>query len=250
MPRPAALVALLCLCPLPAIAADGLFVWSDPAAMAVKLARFDAADPAQITGLRVLMPLQSISVTQTAVATGGTAIGICHELQDGNEGDWELLGFDAKGNPTWTLQINDLGDGLAPFLGADARPGTGHLFFYSCDNGGATGVAGVLAFDLGIYRTETGDMRIARINVDGRTGRIIAADLRPPAAKSALPLVRNPFDHWSRVDGGARIMSTEGVFTFPAGGTGPVLWGTHPMRWQGVAAVTGHDFAWWLPPPP
>lgn len=232
----------------PVWADAGVMVWNDPAAMAVKLATLDAANPALVTGIKVLVPLQSISVTMTAVASGGGAIALCHELQDGNEGALYLLGFTPKGRATWALHIGDLTDQLTALIGPDGGPQNGHRFFYSCVNGGATGQPGVVAFDIGLYRTQTGDERTARIQINGRTGRLIAAELRVPGTASALKLGRNPASQPQK-PGTLMVMNPTSGLVFP-GGTGAVMWGTSPLRHKGEAAVRGHDFAWWLPAKP
>lgn len=250
MIRPAATTALIAALTLalPARAAKGLMVWNDPQAMAVKLATLDAANPAQITSIRVLVPLQSISVTMTAVASDGSAIAVCHEVQDGNEGQLYLLGFSPEGRMSWSLHIGDLTDQLTALIGPQGGPQPGHLFFYSCANGGATGAPGVVAFDIGLYRTQTNDQVTARIHMDARQGRLIAAELRAPGTASGLPLGRNPMIHRA-APGAVSVMDPTAGFGFPTG-DGVVLWGTTPLRHKGEAAVRGHDFAWWLAPKP
>lgn len=240
---------ILCLfAAFPAMAADGLFVWNDPGAMAVKMVTLSPDNPAEATGMKALLPLRSISATMTAVSSDGTAIGICHEIQDGNEGDMELFGFDAKGRQKWDLHIGSFTDGLEAIIGPDARPNLGDRFFYSCKNGGATGKAGVLAFDIGLFRTGPNDEVIARIHINGKTGKIIAADLRAIGEKSTIKLGRNPFDRMEKASGDTVVYNPEAMFVFPDGGEGRVMWGTQPIRWKGEAVVNGHDFAWWLPP--
>jgi hypothetical protein len=241
-----ALALLLCR---PALAADGLFVWNDPQAMAVKLATLSPRDPAEATGLRVLLPLRAISVTMTAVASDGGAIGICHELQDGNEGGLELLGFDPRGRQTWRLGWGEVVEAMAATAGPGVAPGAGHRVFLSCANGGATGRAGITAFDIGVARTEFGDEVVVRLHLD-RRGRAVAGEMRAPGARSGLKLGRNPSDRMERTAEGLVVMDPEAQLVFPEGGEGRVLYGSRPIRWQGEAAVSGHDFAWWLPPRP
>lgn len=250
MIRTAATLASLILTALPASARDGIVVWNDARDLAVKLAILSSDDPTEATRLVTLVPLRTISVTMTAVAADGTAVGVCHELQDGNEGGFEMLGFDARGRLKWSFSYGGLKEAANAVLGPGTLDEAGGLLFLSCVNGGATGQPGVLAFDVGITRTTPGDEVILRLHLSGRTGKPVAAELRPKGAAATLPLGRNPFDRMERVEGGGVVYDPEAQLVFPEGGTGRLMWGSSPIRYQGSAIAIGHDFAWWLPPLP
>lgn len=249
MLRTAAVLACLVLTSLPAVARDGIVVWNDDRDLAVKLATFSPDNPSEATRLVTLVPLRTISVTMTAVASDGTAVGVCHELQDGNEGGFEMLGFDARGRQKWSFGYLGLKEAANSALGPGTLDEAGGMLFLSCVNGGATGQPGVLAFDVGITRTGLGDEVILRLHLAGRSGKPVAAELRPTGAEPSLPLGRNPFDRMERVEGGV-IYDPEAQFIFPEGGTGRLMWGSSPIRYQGSTVAIGHDFAWWLPPRP
>jgi hypothetical protein len=250
MIRTAAFACLLLAAAFPAAARDGIVVWNDDRDLAVKLATLSPDDPAEATRLVTLVPLRTISVTMTAVASDGTAVGVCHELQDGNEGGFEMLGFDARGRQKWSFGYGGLKDAANAVLGPGTLDEAGGLLFLSCVNGGATGQPGVLAFDVGITRTTLGDEVILRLHLSGKTGKPVAAELRPKGATAMLPLGRNPFDRMERVEGGGVVYNPEAQFVFPEGGVGRLMWGSSPIRYQGSAVAIGHDFAWWLPPRP
>jgi hypothetical protein len=249
MIRTAAALACLLLSALPAASRDGIVVWNDDRDLAVKLASLSPEDPSVATRLVTLVPLRTISVTMTAVASDGMAVGVCHELQDGNEGGFKMLGFDARGRQKWSFGHLGLTEAANSVLGPGTLEEAGGRLFLSCINGGATGQPGVLAFDVGITRTGLGDEVILRLHLAGRTGKPVAAELRPKGATATLPLGRNPFDRMEQVEGGV-VYDPEAQFVFPEGGTGRLMWGSSPIRYQGSAVAIGHDFAWWLPPRP
>lgn len=249
MSKTTAALACFFLTALPAAARDGIVVWNDDRDLAIKMATLSPDDPSEATRLVTLLPLTAISVTMTAVASDGTAVGICHELQDGNEGGFEMFGFDARGRQKWTLSYGGLKDAANAVLGPGTLDEAGGLLFLSCDNGGATGQPGVLAFDVGITRTTLGDEVVLRLHLSGKTGKPLAAELRPRGSAATLPLGRNPFDRMERVEGGV-VYDPEAQFVFPEGGSGRLMWGTSPIRFKGSTVAVGHDFAWWLPPGP
>ena len=49
----------------PALAVEGVFVWNDPDQMAIRMASFDSADPAEVTSVKVLAELTQVSAAKS-----------------------------------------------------------------------------------------------------------------------------------------------------------------------------------------
>jgi hypothetical protein len=248
------LIALLVAVSGTARADEALLVWNDPDRMAIRLVRFDTRDPSQATGLVDLEPLKTISATMTGVSSDGKAIGLCHQVQDGNEAPASLIGFDARGRKKWEVFPRDLHAALQENLGADfgLTSGPDRLTF-SCVNAGATGKAGGLAFDIGVTIAIVGAGATAdvtmRVHLNGKTGAVLAVS---DVGKSgySLGLGPNPVGplHRDTVTGKTFYVMTDGAFVLPEGGKGRALWSTQAIRWNGTPVGEGSDFAWFVPP--
>lgn len=244
---------------LPAHAEEGVFVWNDPEAMAVRMIRFDRDDPGHATSLKTLAELTSVSETMTGVSFDGKAIGLClHEL-DGNEAPAWLIGYDSKGRQLWKKGAGDYLAALQGILPAGIKIGyDANWFTFSCADAGASGVAGELAFDVAFHagRPEPDGFVISdkteafrgRLIVSGKTGKVIAAALVQDG-KSTLQLGPNPVApiYKDPVTGAEYGLGYDPGFVIPKGGRGRVLWGERAIRWQGAPIVEGFDFAWYLP---
>lgn len=255
----AMLFALGLLIAQPAHAAQGVFVWNDPAALAIRMITFDQDDPATATRVLTLAELSTVSQTMTGVSADGKAIGLClHEL-DGNEAPAWLIGYNSKGKQIWK---NTAGYYLAALKGILPEGYTigydASWFTMDCADAGASGREGELVFDVNFHAGKPEpDGRVisdktepfrGRLVVSGKTGKVIAAAL-VLEGKSTLPLSRNPAApvHIDPVTGAEYGLGYEAGFVFPKGGKGRVFWGDRPIRWQGVPVVEGFDFAWYLP---
>lgn len=258
MPRralPLALALLAC----PAQAAEGVFVWNDPAAMAIRMATFDSADPATVTGMKTLAELTSLSSTMTGVAADGEGIGLCRQEQDGNEAPAWLFGFDRQGQEIWrqngAAYLTAL-ESVLPAGLATGRANSPSWFTFECKDAGASGEAGVLAFDLGFSAGKpdaegflSGKVTdfVGRLHVEAKTGKVLAVAL-VKKGKSALVLQPNPKSRTYTDDTGQTFqLGNESSIQLPKGGKGRVMWGDRPFRWNGEPVVEGFDFAWFLP---
>lgn len=253
------LFALGLLIAPPALAAQGVFVWNDPEAMAVRMISFDRDDPGTATALMTLAELSTVSETMTGVSSDGKAVGLClHEL-DGNEAPAWLIGYDTKGRQVWKKGAGDYLAPLQGILAAGFKIGyDANWFTFSCADAGASGVAGELAFDVTFYAGKPeADGRVisdksqafrGRLSVSGKTGKVIAAALVQDG-QSTLRLGPNPLApiYKDPVTGAEYRLGYDPSFVIPKGGRGQVLWGDRAIRWQGAPIVEGFDFAWYLP---
>lgn len=250
------LTVLFALAAAPVAAAEGVLVWHDDADMAVKLAVLQGDDPRHVTALHVLAETQTISATMTAVSADGQAVGLCHQVQDDNESPASLRGYDLQGREIWKRFPSEIHAQIEAGLpeGVELASSSDRLTF-SCEDGGASGAPGGLAFDVGVSAGPRGadgfvsDYKTWRIrlHLDGASGALLAAE---PVRKGGLVMVRPNRDRLARTpDGSAVVMEGRGsVLVLPEGGTGRVLWGEQAIRWQGKPVGEGHDFAWFIPP--
>lgn len=256
-----ALFALALLTASPAFAAEGIFVWNDPDQMAIRMITFDRADPAAVTGVKVLAELTTVSATMTAVSSDGKTIGLCRQERDDNEAPAWLFGFDRKGRQIWRQNAGDYIEALGKALPKGLKPIHYYdpsWFTFECRDAGASGDPGVLAFDVGfsagkpdgdgfVVNDDARDF-IGRLHVDARTGKVLAVAV-VEGGKSALVLQQNPRQPIYTDDAGQTYMlGTDAAIQLPKGGRGRVMWGDRPFRWKGAPIVEGYDFAWYLPP--
>ena len=261
MPRRALFVAFALLAH-PVLAEDGLFVWNDPDKMAIRLASFDSADPAAITGVKNLVELTSVSATMTGVSSDGKAIGLCRQERDDIEAPAWLTGFDRKGKQVWKNNADAYLTALESVLpkgivtGRAAEPS---WFTFECKDAGASGDAGVLAFDVGFSAgkpdaegfviSDSTKPFVGRLHVDAKSGKVLAVAL-VKKGKSELALHPNPVGRIYKDDAGQTyMMGNESSIIIPKGGKGRVMWGDRPFRWKGEPIIEGFDFAWFLPQP-
>lgn len=252
------LPAVLTLISTPLQAADGVLVWHDDAAMAVKLALLAEDDPAQVTALHVLAETRTISETMTAVSADGMAIGLCHQIRDGNESPARLTGYDRRGREIWQLPRAALHAGIEAALPeGQVLASPPDWLTFSCEDGGAGGAPAVLAFDIGVsiggvsigardaggFVPDPHEARI-RLHLDGLTGALLAA---APLRKGGLPMIRPNRDRLRHTADGAVVMDSPAYLVLPEGGQGQALWGDRAIRWQGAPVGQGHDFAWFIP---
>lgn len=230
-------------------AAEGVLVWHDDAAMAVKLAILSDADPAEVAALHVLAETRRISATMTAVSADGRAVGLCHQLRDDNASPVSIRGYDRRGQQIWRVYAQDLHRALEAALpeGAYLAQGPDRLTF-ACADGGAAGPGG-LAFDIIVLGGPHGadgyipdgkaqDYRL-RLHLAGDDGALLAAGL---VRQGGLALTRNPL--------GVDNPTLGGALTLPETGQGRALWGDRAIRFKGEPIGDGHDFAWYIPPQP
>lgn len=251
------LLALLAAAPATARADEALLVWNDPDRMAIRLARFETRDPENVKAVVDLEPLKTISSTMTGVSSDGKYIGLCHQLQDGNEAPAVLKGFDAKGKERWRVFPSSLHAALTKAL----KPldlklmDDPNWLTFSCENAGATGKPGELAFDIGISAQrksgETGGDWVEitmRLHLSGKSGKVIEVAGTGPQGAS-LTLGPNPVAplHRDPATGQTFYIMTDGGFVIPEGGSGRALWSETPIRWQGAPVGDGSDFSWFVP---
>lgn len=261
LPAFATLIALATLA-APVRAETGLFVWNDPDKMAIRLASFDSADPAEITSVKVLAELTTVSSTMTGVAADGNGIGLCRQERDGNEAPAWLVGFSSKGKEIWRKPAGDFLAALEQALPrgiATGRAKDPSWFTFECKDAGGSGQPGVLAFDLGFSAGKpdadgfvvSDDTKpfIVRLHVDAKTGKPLGAAL-VKKGKSALVLQPNPTSILHRdANGETYMLGYDPSVIIPKGGRGRVMWGDRPFRWKGEPVIEGFDFAWFLPQP-
>lgn len=254
------LVACLSVFALPVQAAEGVFVWNDPDQMAIRMITFDSADPASVTGVKTLEELTGQSATMTAVSADGGQIGLCRQERDGNEAPAWLSGYDRKGRQVWQAPAWDYLAALESALPkgyATGQADSPSWFTFECKDGGASGEAGVLAFDVGFgagkpeadgfVRSDDMDDFVGRLHVSGKTGKVLAVAL-VKKGKSSLVLQQNPRQRvYDDGNGQTYMIGHDPAITLPDGGRGRVLWGDRPFRWNGAPIVEGFDFAWFLP---
>lgn len=253
-------LALALLIASPAFADEGLFVWNDPDQMAIRMITFDAADPAKVTGVKLLAELTTVSATMTAVAADGKGIGLCRQERDDNEAPAWLFGYDRKGKQLWRQNADHYIDALAGALPDGLKPyhyDSPSWFTFECKDAGASGAPGVLAFDVGFSAgkpnaegfvvADDSQGFIGRLHVEARTGKVLAAALVKDNI-SALALQQNPRQRVHvDADGQTFSLGNDPAIRLPKGGRGRVMWGDRPFRWQGAPIVEGFDFAWYLP---
>lgn len=257
-----ALPVIFAFLALPAFAEEGLFVWNDPDKMAIRLASFDSSDPAAITGVKTLAELTTVSATMTGVAADGQAIGLCRQERDDNEAPAWLTGFDRKGRQIWEnnadVHLTAL-ESVLPKGIVTGRAAEPSWFTFECKDAGASGAAGVLAFDVGFSAgrpdaqgfviSDSTKPFVGRLHVEAKTGKVLAVAL-VKKGKSALALRPNPVGRIYKDDAGQTYMiGNEASIVIPKGGKGRVMWGDKPFRWKGEPIIEGFDFAWFLPQP-
>lgn len=260
--RHIALSACLCLFALPALAAEGVIVWNDPGKMAIRMATFDSKDPSTIRSVKTLAELTAVSATMTAVSADGGGIGLCRQEQDQNEAPAWLLGYDRKGRQLWRHNADHYIKALASVLPRGLQPyhyNSPSWFTFECKDGGASGAAGVLAFDVGFSAgkpdaegfviADKSKAFIGRLHVSARTGEVLSVAL-VKKGKAAIALGPNPKSPvmTDPVTGETLAMGGDSGLVLPKGGRGRVMWGNSPLRWKGEPLVDGFDFAWHLPP--
>ncbi len=244
----------------PALAVEGVFVWNDPDQMAIRVASFDSANPAEVTSVKVLAELTTVSATMTAVSADGKGIGLCRQEQDQNEAPAWIFGFDRKGKQLWRHNADHYIEALATALPGGLKPyhyNDPSWFTFVCKDGGASGESGVLAFDVGFSAgkpnaegfvvSDESDGFVGRLHVSTKTGDVLAVAL-VKKGKSDLVLQQNPKQPIYTDDAGQTFMvGTDAAIILPKGGRGRVMWGDRPFRWKGEPIVEGFDFAWFLP---
>ena len=251
-------IILCCLCLAgPALADEGVFVWNDPEAMAIRMIRMASDDPSTATALFTLQELTSISATMTGVTGDGLTVGLCRQERDDIESPAALYGFDQNGKQIWRMNAGE----LHAALGTALPPGvviaqTADWFTFSCTDAGVGGFE-VLAFDVefragkpgadGYVNSDTAQDLIVRIHVAGPTGKVLGTALvkdGKSALRRTMPAKQQLFVGTDQV---LFFISDGPGVVLPESGVGQVYWNDRPFRWQGKPIVNGFDFAWALP---
>ncbi len=254
-----ALLVLLGAAAPAAFAEDGVFVWNDPKAKAIRMIRLQNNDPSTATAAYTLTKLSAVSATMTAVNYYGDAVGLCRQERDGNESPAWLAGYALDGAERWQLFSRALFETVGKVLPKGHQlTQSDDRFTFECLDAGAADDPNALAFDIGVQSGPPGSdgyvdaanaqNLTVRVYVQGNTGAVLDAALVTDHV-SRLTLQQNQLKQLY-VDPNNQVLFfiSDGVgLVLPKGGRGRVLWNGKPIQWKGKPVVEGFDFAWSLP---